>query len=75
MSATSGPGLSSTLGMLVASILVIAAMAITLLWFFRRLTRIQKEKWGDKADINDEGPRNAIRWLRRRMIRRHPDKE
>ena len=35
--------------MLVASIIVAAAMGVILTWFFKRLRRIEEERWGDKA--------------------------
>ena len=34
--------------MLIAAIIVAASMAGILVWFFRRLKKIEKERWGDK---------------------------
>ena len=36
------------LGMMLLSIVVIGAITPVMLWFFRRLNRIEDEKWGRK---------------------------
>jgi len=58
--------------LLVASLLVIAAMGLTLTWFFRRLAAIQKDYWGDKPDLTDQGIRAAVRRLLRGRSRKEP---
>ena len=44
--------------MIFACFVVVASMWITLLFFFRRLRRIELEMWGGKMDV--EGLRAAI---------------
>jgi hypothetical protein len=35
--------------MFVSSLLVVGAMALTLLWFFQRLRRIEEQRWGKES--------------------------
>ncbi len=35
--------------MLVACVLVAGAMALLMLWFTRRLRKIEEKRWGDRA--------------------------
>jgi uncharacterized protein HemY len=41
--------MGTSIMMLVAAIIVAAAMGFILTWFFKRLRRIEEERWGNKV--------------------------